>query len=284
MSTTVTLLILLAALFHALWNAFAKKSSDPLISIAGMAMACGLTAALTLPFIGLPETRLLPWIAVSIAIHTVYMIALSQAYRYGDFSLAYPIARGTAPAIVVIFSLFFLKEELQASQLIAVSGILFGILLFALRRFNEVLADHRSLGYALLTACLIATYTLIDGAAVRLAQKPLNFIAWTLFLQAFPIFFYMLYQQKPHTTRGVFKAIRNDMRLIIFGGILAFVGYSIVLWAMTQAPIALVAAFRETSIIIAALIGMIWLKEPSGWRRILAAAIIFLSVVYLKLA
>ena len=279
MSTTVTLLVLAAALFHALWNAFAKQATTPLVSIAGIALSCGFFAGLFLPFVGWPETSLWPWILASISIHTAYMIMLSQAYRYGDFSLAYPIARGTAPALVTAISIIFLHEEFSSPQLIAIGGILFGIFIFVFQKFEKVISDRLSLIYALLTACLIAAYTLVDGSGTQHAINPLNYISWVFVLQALPIFFYMLYK---HGKNGVTSLMATPWR-IIGGGLMAFAGYAIVLWAMTKAPIALVATLRETSIIIAALIGMFWMKEQGGWKRIVAAIIIFISVVYLKI-
>jgi len=280
MSTTVTLLVLMAALFHALWNAFVKKGYDPLVSIAGIALSCGIFSLFCLPFVGWPEPQLWPWIFTAISLHTVYMIMLSQAYRYGDFSMAYPIARGAAPAIVVIVSLVFLNEAFEQSQLIAIGGILFGIFLFVFQKVGALVSDTKSLFYALITACLIASYTLVDGVGTRQANNPLNYIAWMIFLQTFPIFSFMLYQKGK---TGAVKLLDTPWR-IIGGGFMAFSGYAIVLWAMTKAPIALVATLRETSIIIAALIGMFWMKEQGGWRRIVAAIIIFVSVVYLKTA
>jgi drug/metabolite transporter (DMT)-like permease len=277
-STTVTLLVLTAALFHALWNAFVKKGATPLISIAGIALFCGFFSALFLPFVGWPESGLWPWILTSISIHTIYMIMLSQAYRYGDYSMAYPVARGTAPAIVMIISLVFLHESYQSAQLVAISGILLGIFLFVFQKIGRLVKDRRSLYYALLTAVLIASYTLVDGVGTRKAQNPLNYIAWIIFLQTFPIVAYMLSQ---HGRAGI-AVIRTNFWQLFGGGFMAYSGYAIVLWAMTHAPIALVATLRETSIIIAALIGMFWFKEAGGWRRIAAAIIIFISVVYLK--
>ncbi len=278
MSTTVTLLVLAAALFHALWNALVKKDGSPLVSIAGIALSCGFFALLFLPFVGWLESNLWPWVLTSISLHTIYMILLSQAYRYGDFSLAYPIARGAAAALVVLVSLVFLNEKFEISQLIAIGGILLGIFLFVLQKIEQIISDKRSLFYALLTACLIATYTLVDGIGTRQAKQPLNYISWMIFLQTFPIFSYMLYH---HGMAGI-NRLKKSIWTVLGGGFMAFSAYAIVLWAMTKAPIALVATLRETSIIIAALIGMFWLKESGGWRRIVAAIIIFISVVYLK--
>lgn len=279
MSSTVTLLVLAAAVFHALWNAFIKTGRDPLISVTGISIGSGLTACLVLPFVGWPDPGILPWLAASVTLHVVYMVTLSQAYRYGDFSLAYPIARGAAPAMVVIVTILFLDETLESRQLISVLGVLFGIALFALRRFGAVVADLRSLSYALITAALIAMYTLVDGLGVRVANQVLNYAAWLAVMEMPPIVLYMYFRRGAHG----FEVLRDHAPRLLAGGVMAVVGYAIVLWAMTQAPIALIAAFRETSIIIAALIGMFWFKEPSGWRRIAAACIIFASVVYLRL-
>ena len=279
MSSTVTLLVLAAAVFHALWNAFIKTGRDPLISVTGIAIGSGLAACLVLPFVGWPDPGTLPWLTASVILHVGYMVTLSQAYRYGDFSLAYPIARGAAPAMVVVVTIVFLNESLEPRQLISVLGILFGIALFALRRFGAVVADLHSLSYALITAVLIAGYTLVDGLGVRVASSSLNYAAWMAVLEMPLITLYMYRRRGAHG----FQVLRDHAPRLIAGGVMAVAGYSIVLWAMTQAPIALVAAFRETSIVIAALIGMFWFKEPSGWRRIAAACIIFASVVYLRL-
>jgi drug/metabolite transporter (DMT)-like permease len=279
MSTSVTLLVLAAAVFHALWNAFIKTGRDPLISVTGIALGSGVIALLALPFVGWPDPGILPWLLASVALHVVSMITLSQAYRYGDFSLAYPIARGAAPAMVVVVTLLFLDEQLEPRQLIAVLGVLFGISLFALRRFGAVVADLRSLAYALITAALIAAYTLVDGTGVRIATSSLNYAAWMALLETPLIALYMYSRRGAHG----FAVLREHATRLFAGGVMAVAGYAIILWAMTQAPIALVAAFRETSIIIAALIGMFWFKEPAGWRRIAAALIIFASVVYLKM-
>jgi len=278
MSTSVTLLVLAAALFHALWNAFVKKGHDPLVSVAGIALVTGSFSALMFPFVGWPEPQLWPWILIAICIHTVYMITLSQAYRYGDFSIAYPVARGTAPALVVIVSLLFLDENFETAQLVAIGGILLGIFIFVFQKLGKLVSDKKSLMYALATACMITTYTLVDGTATRQAHDPFNYIAWMVFLQTFPIFSFMLYKKGK---AGALSLMSTPWQ-ILGGGFMAFAAYAIVLWAMTKAPIALVATLRETSIIIAALIGMFWMKEQGGWRRIVAAIIIFISVVYLK--
>ena len=279
MDLFVTLAVLFAAITHATWNAFVKKSDDHLISITGVATASSVVALMVFPFATMPAIASWPYIAASIGFHAAYMIALSQAYRYSDFSSAYPIARGTAPVLVCAWSLLVLKEALSMQELIAVGGIIIGIMVFSTRRLGVVVNDKKALFYALLTAVFIAAYTLIDGIGVRLSESVNGYMVWMSLLETVPLMFYTV------SRRGVkvFGILARNALPMMISGSLAVGGYWIVMWAMTQAPIALVAALRETSIIIAALIGAFYFKEPSGKRRIIAAAIVCVSVVILRL-
>ena len=279
MDLFVTFAVLCAAVTHATWNAFVKTGDDHLISITGIAAASALIALFVYPFSDAPAPASWPYIGLSVGLHVGYMIALSQAYRYSDFSSAYPIARGTAPVLVFAWSLLVLKESLSAQELLAVSGIIIGIMVFSTRRLGRVVNDRKALFYALLTAFFIASYTLVDGIGVRLAASVNGYMVWMTGLEIFPLLLYTYYRRGPR----VFSAIAHNALPMMMRGVLAVGGYWIVIWAMTQAPIALVAALRETSIIIAALIGAYYFKEPSGIRRIIAAVIVCISVVILRL-
>ncbi len=279
MDLFVTLAVLCAAVTHAIWNAFVKTGDDHLISIAGVSTASAIIALLIFPFAGTPATPSWPYIGASVILHVAYMIALSQAYRYSDFSSAYPVARGTAPVLVFAWSLLLLNETLSPQELLAVCGIIVGIGIFSTRRLGVVVHDKKALGYALLTAAFIAAYSVVDGIGVRLSGSVSGYMAWMTFLEIFPLLLYTYFKRGPK----LFGAIANNAAPMMMGGILAVGGYWIVIWAMTQAPIALVAALRETSIIIAALIGAYYFKEPAGKRRIIAAVIVCISVVILRL-
>lgn len=279
MDLFVTLAVLCAAFAHAIWNAFVKTGDDQLISITGLAAGATIVSLVIFPFSGNPAVASWPYIFSSILLHVGYMITLSQAYRYSDFSSAYPIARGTAPILVFAWSFIFLQEVLSPRELLAVFGIIVGILVFSTRRIGAVVNDRKALFYALLTAIFIAAYTVVDGIGVRLSGTVSGYMVWMTSFEIIPLLLYTYAMRGPK----VFTALAKNARPMLFAGMMAVGGYWIIIWAMTQAPIALVAALRETSIIIAALIGAFYFKEPSGKRRIIAAIIVCVSVVILRL-
>ena len=277
MQTSVILAVLLAACLHATWNATVKSSGDKLVSIAGIQFAGGLIAFVLLPFFPLPAKESWPYLFASIVLHSAYYIALSEAYRKGDFAEAYPIARGTAPIIVTLCGVFFLNETLDPFELIAVLGILVGIMIFATRRLDRVVQDTRAITAALITSVFIAAYTLVDGMGGRLSGAVSGYMVWLTLLDAIPIVVYTLIVRRPK----VFPVLLGQLRMSFLGAGMALASYWIVVWAMTQGAIPIVSALRETSIIIAALIGAYYFKEPSGKRRVIASIIIFLSILLL---
>ncbi len=279
MDLFVTFAVLCAAFVHAIWNAFVKTGDDQLISITGIAAGATVVSLIVFPFSTAPDVQSWPYIFASILLHVGYMIALSQAYRYSDFSSAYPIARGAAPVMVFAWSFVFLQEVLSTREILAVFGILVGIMVFSTRKLGAVVNDRKALMYALLTSVFIACYTIVDGIGVRLSGSVSGYMVWMTTFEIFPLLAYTYARRGPK----VFTALRKNARPMLFAGMMAVGGYWIIIWAMTQAPIALVAALRETSIIIAALIGAFYFKEPSGKRRIIAAIIVCISVVILRL-
>jgi drug/metabolite transporter (DMT)-like permease len=277
MDASIALIVLTAAFFHATWNATVKSSSDHLLSITGINVAVGIIALGLLPLVGIPEPESWLYLLISAVLHFGYYIALSEAYKYGDFSQAYPVARGTAPIIVTLWGVFVLNEILSTVEIISLIGVLIGIMIFATRRFGQVVQDRRALTAALITSAFIGGYTLADGVGGRLSSNVPSYMVWLSILDCVPILIYAICK------RGVKQviAIRRDWIVLFFGGALALASYSMVVWSMTQAPIPLVSALRETSIIIAALIGSFYFKEPSGMRRIVASVLIFLSIALL---
>jgi drug/metabolite transporter (DMT)-like permease len=279
MDLLVTLAVLSAAFLHAIWNAFVKTGDDQLISITGIAAGSTIVALFVFPFVVAPDMQSWPYIFASILLHVGYMIFLSQAYRYSDFSSAYPIARGTAPVLITAWSFIFLHDVLSTREMLAVLGILVGSMVFSTRKLGAVVNDRKALMYALLTALFIASYTVVDGIGVRLSGSIGGYMVWMTAFEIVPLFIYTYARRGPK----VFTALAHNAPKMLFASMMAVGGYWIILWAMTQAPIALVAALRETSIIIAALIGAFYFKEPSGKRRIVAAIIVCISVVILRL-
>ena len=285
-STAVLLAVLGSAILHAAWNAVVKSRADPVIGIAWLSVGSGVAAGLALPFVAFPVPAAWPFILASTAIHTVYNLMLATAYSHGDFSRVYPIARGGAPLIVTLVSLAVLKEELSDRALLAIFLILLAISGVAWRRASERPAAHdgkvrdRSLVFAGLTAVAIAGYTIADGLGARAAGDAVPYILWLFFVDAWPTVLIVIWLR-----RGRFRQTpRGDVVRSVAGGLLSMLAYGIVVWAMVSAPVAVVAALRESSILFAALIGVFVLKEKPGPVRIAAILLLVAAVALLRLS
>ena len=277
MATHLIFIVLAAAFFHALWNATVKLSDDKLLSLAAMQITILILVLPLIPIVGLPHTDSWIYIIASAALHFGYYLSLASAYRYGDFAQAYPVARGSAPIWVTVAGVFVLGETLAGAELISLLGIICGIMIFATRRLGSVLHDHKALGYALLTSCFIGAYTIVDGIGGRLSQNIPAYMVWLSIIDGVPLVVYAMWRRP----LGEIVGMRLKWRAVLFASVLGLAAYWMVVWAMSVAPIALVSALRETSIIIAALIGAYYFKERSGKRRIVASIVIFMSIVLL---
>ena len=289
-STPVLLAVLGAALLHAVWNGVVKSQSDPLISMAWLSVASGVAAGLALPFVAFPTEAAWPFLLASTAIHTAYSLLLAATYRHGEFSRVYPIARGGAPLLVTLASLAFLDEELGGRALTAIGLILLAILGVAWRRadVNRTIrgeatgigSGDRSLLFAGLTALAISGYTIADGLGGRAAGDPIAYAVWLFFLDAWPTILAIWWLR-----RGRFRQTPpGDVVPSLAGGLLSMLAYGIVIWAMAQAPVAVVAALRESSILFGALIGVFVLKERPGPVRLTAIVLLAAAVALLRIA
>ncbi len=278
MPLEVTLAVLGAAMAHATWNAMIKSSRDVLLDTTLIVFFAGLATAPLLAFVETPAAAVWPYIAASMAIHMGYYVALVGAYRAGDLSHGYPIMRGLAPLIVSICALAWLGEVPKPMVWVGVLLICGGVLSlgFAGFRWRE---SRVSLGWALANAVIIAAYTLVDAAGVRLAGAPETYVVWLFVLDALPFPIVVLLLKRNQLTT---YAARFWLRGMV-GGVLSAGAYGVVLWAMTRAPVAAVAALRETSVIFAALIGAWLLKEGHIGRRIAGAAVVAAGVIALKI-
>ncbi len=275
----VTLLVLLAALMHASWNAIAKSAANKLLDITTMALAGGAMCALALPFLPVPEPEAWPWLAASLLLHFLYFMALVGAYNRADLSHAYPLMRGVAPLLVAVFGALLLDEGLTAKMWVGIALISSGILLpFWLSAGNKKTLFRRS-GFALANAAIIAAYTLVDGFGTRLSANALSYCLWLFLLDPLPILAVALARHGS----GVWLHLRRRWLACTVGGALTVLAYGIVLWAMTRAPIAAVSALRETSVIFAALIGAVFLREGFGPWRIAGAVLVAGGIAALRL-
>lgn len=281
METHVFLAVLLAAAFHASWNAMIKLRVEPLLALSLFSIACG---AVPLPFVlvvGFPVAAAWPYIFASLAIHMVYYIALAEAYRSGDLGQVYPVARGAAPLMTAIGASLLVGENLGPLGWAGVSVLACGILLLSLKGGRAGQAfEGRSIGFALLTALSIALYTLADGIGARTSGEPEAYIVWLFVIDGMMMAAFGYWRFGSCVVNAEF---RQSWRIVLAGGVLSTTAYAIAIWAMTKAPIALVAALRESSVLFAALIGVVVLREPVLPMRVAAALLVVAGIVLIRL-
>ncbi|MTW13667.1 EamA family transporter [Pseudoduganella eburnea] len=291
MAPSVVAIVLCGALLHAGWNALVKKGRDPFLSSVLVAGGASLISLPLLPFLAQPAAASWQYALLSTAIHYVYYGLLAAAYRHGDMSHAYPLMRGSAPLLVALSSVPLLGERLTLTQYAAVaciSGGIFG-LWFASRAQapasdavddGAFAARHRSTTYASLNAVVIAAYTLVDGMGARASGAPAAYVMWLHVLSAAGLLAWCLVR----SPRQLREYAREFWRVALLGGAGTLGAYGMALWAMTLAPLAAVAALRETSILFAALIARFFLSERIGGKRVAAIVAIAAGAVLMRLA
>lgn len=275
-------LVLLAALAHAGWNAVVKSSGARNRTFAVMLLtggAVGLSGALLLP---LPAPGAWVYLSLSAAVHYAYYGVLLLAYRYGDLSRVYPLARGSAPLAVALGAWLMAGEVLSPPGIAGLALASFGLMSLAFENGLPRGPAGLPVFYALVTGLLIAGYTVVDGLGVRASRAPLSYIVWLNLLEALPIVLWLV----ARWPKGFITRTAPWWRHGLIGGLLATAAYGFVIYAMSAGGMAHVSALRETSTLFAALIGTLILGEKSGGplRRIAAAAMVSAGVVTLQLA
>ncbi len=279
MENFVFLAVLFAAACHAGWNALIKIGLDPLSTTTLISIGSGVVALALLPLVGLPAWAAWPWLIASVLIHLVYFAALIEAYRTGDLGQVYPIARGAAPLMTATATTIFVGEKLNLVGWAGIVALVAGVFLLSARGGRELVKiDRRAVGFALITALTICTYSVVDGIGARLAGNP-NAYSLSLFVG---IALVMLPYALIRDGREVIPAMRHFWRRGFVGGALQVLSYGTVLWAMTVAPIAIVATLRETSVLFGAGIAVVVLKEPLRAVRIAAALLIVCGLVLIR--
>jgi drug/metabolite transporter (DMT)-like permease len=270
----VTVAVLVAAVTHAGWNAIAHKITDKLVGftlITGGGVLIGL--ALT-PFAAFPAAAAWPYLVASAVVHIVYFALLMKSFRLGDFGQAYPLARGSAPLVVVVLAAVFAHEvpDGWAAAGIAVSCAgLTGVALWGLRGHTP---NWAAIGAALATGLSIAVYTVLDGLGVRASGSPLGYTAWLMVVQGLAVPAYALRRWRARSVR----VLRPFAALGLLGAAMSFAAYALVLWAQTKAELAPIAALRESSIIVGAAMGAVLFKERFGWARIAGAMLLVVGI------
>jgi drug/metabolite transporter (DMT)-like permease len=272
--------VLFAALLHAGWNAIVKRGGDPLLTTVMITTAAGVIAALLLPFV--PQAAAASWgyIAISVMLQTLYYALLAAAYRRGDMSHAYPIMRGTAPLIVAAFSAALIGEAVSGARWLGIALICGGVLGLALQRPAQSTRQRSATAFALGNACVIASYTLVDGLGVRRSGAPAAYTLWIFLLTGIELLLWACIWRR----REFAQYLRGRWLQGAAGGAGTVLAYGLALWAMTVAPVALVAALRETSIVFATVISAVVLKERITPRRLACTGLIVAGALTLRLA
>jgi drug/metabolite transporter (DMT)-like permease len=277
MSSVTLSAILLGALLHASWNVLVKVGNDSFLSAAFVAGSAAIVSAFALPFLGQPHTESWRYIGASMCSETIYYALVAKAYSKGDMSKIYPIMRGGAPLIVAVLSGPLIGESLSLARWVGValiSGGIFGFIVES-RRLNT----GSGIRYALLSAAMIATCTLIDAVGVRLSGAPAAYTMWIFLLSGVPIAAWASLRRGSE----FIGFIQGRVKFGLAGGVCLIGSYGLALWAMTHAPVAAVAALRETSIVFATAIAAIVLKERMSWKRLAATAAVTTGALTIRL-
>lgn len=278
LTPTIVGAVLLAALLHAIWNSIAHGISDRLVGFALIGLVDCVGGAAVALVAGLPPAHAWPYIIASAAVHVFYNVLLLVSYQNGEFSQTYPLARGSAPLIVTVFSIVVLGHHLSGAELVGIGAVSAGLISLVFIGGTPGRRQLPAIVAATATGVMIATYTIIDGVGVQ--QSPLlAYIGWMFFLQgpALPIIAVI------RRGRRIVEQVRRCAALGIGGGLCSIIAYSIVLWAQTSGALAPIAALRESSIVFGSLIGAAFLGERLGRLRAAAAVVVVTGVVVLAL-
>ena len=287
----IVLAVLLGAALHASWNVLVKSAEDKTVDTALVHFLGAVVALPLLLWVGLPRMEAAPFIAASLLIHVAYYTALAGAYEHGELGMTYPIMRGLAPLLVALFVTFssgtLLDESPSAAAWIGTLAITVGVALVGLAHPGQALHHRKALAFALANAAIIATYTIVDGMGVRAevaaGGNALRYVMILFVLDGLPYPLLVWLRRTPQQRRDIVAYARTRWPKAALGGAASIGSYAIALWAMTQAPVASVAALRETSVLFAALLGTWLLKERFGMQRALGTLVVVAGVVSLRL-
>lgn len=277
MSISVFLIVLFAAAMHATWNAIVKSGTDKFFTAILVTASAGLISAAILPFVAQPAIESWPNIFISVCLQVVYFSLVSYIYRIADMGVVYPLMRGAAPVIVAWISAVWMAESLSKGAWLGIACVCTGVLSLALSAKGK---GGKSVVLALLVAVVIAAYTLVDGLGVRKSHAPLAYSLWIFVLTAVPLAGWGIIRRR----QAFLQYTKQHARIGLMGGFGAATSYGLALWAMTLAPVAVVAALRETAILFAIAIAVLVLKERLTWERALSGTLIAAGAVLLRLA
>ena len=271
--------VIIASMFHATWNGMVKKHSNKVTALSAIILGHVPISIIAVIFLPAPSFDSLPYIIVSAFIHQGYNWFLLKSYSVGDLTKVYPIARGFGPIIATIISIFFLGLIISKASILSISLVCAGILIISLFGYKTI-NNLNIIKYSLITGFFIGLYTVIDGYGARVSLSAISYMSWGFILSAmlFPILL------KINKYDNIFRNIINDAKAIFWiGGSISYLVYGVVIWGFTKAPIPMVSALRESSIVFVIFIGIFFLDEKINLAKIISIILIFFGVIGLKI-
>ncbi len=272
--------VLFGALLHAVWNGLVRAASDKFLNTVLVVGGAGVWTACWLPFAPVPAVESWPYLGASVFIHVVYFSFVALSYRNADLSFVYPIMRGSAPAVSAVVVAVLVHESPSLGGWVGVLLVSLGILILSGDSWRSGTLRFSPTALALSNAGVIVVYTIVDGVGARLSQHPVSYTGWMFFLTAIPLVVVSFTKQGGKAV----KHLRLNWGKGLIGGACTLGSYALALWAMTQAPIALVAALRETSVIFGVLIAAFFLKEHVSPLRYLSILAVTAGAIAIKMS
>ena len=274
---SVLVILLIAAVLHASWNAFVKDQNNGLITVTIISTLMGLSMIPFTFIVGFPTSEIWSYLIVSMIAHTFYFYAMTRAYSLYDFSIAYPFARGLAPLLTVLFLILFLNKKIHTFEILSILIIVSSILMLLPKNASEL--NLKGLLSILYFPVSIVFYTIVDAEGIQHANNPYQFIVWGFILSATPMLIFNLATNK----NKLITTVLNYKLKFFIAAIVSTTAYTLILWAYTQAPTHYVASVRESSIIFASLIGLYFFKENGVKKRLFAALVLFFGIFMLQI-
>ena len=278
MNTIVFFTVLFSAILHAIWNSMASKYKDKNVSIGAIVYGHVPLCLVAVIFLPAPSVESIPYIILSAVIHQGYQNFLLTAYQTGKFTTVYPVARGFGPLVATVISIIFLGVYLKTFTIISILLISTGVMLIGLFS-KSVIKNNKILYTSLATGVFIGIYSVVDGQGARISGSAISYMSWVFILSAlfFPIVLHFRRQKNI-----LKKTLKEGKKVFWIGGTFSYLAYVITVWAFTKAPVPMVSALRESSIIIAIFIGYFYLKDKINFYKVVSILLIFFGVIGLK--
>jgi drug/metabolite transporter (DMT)-like permease len=280
MDISVVFVVLGAAFLHAFWNFQVRGTEDKALGMAAVMFGHLPLAIIGLAFVGLPPLGAWPYVFVSAVLHLGYQVFLLNAYRFGELTQIYPVARGASPLLITVFTMITVPDVLLPMEVIGVVMVSGAIMAYGIAQYRNKSVGITGTVLAVITGCFIASYSIIDAAGARIAQSAIGFYGASTTANAV---FLALYLSRFHPT-VVGRVYSDAPRTFIIGGNASYIAYVAVLWACLSAPVAVVSSLRETSVLFAVVLGVVLLKEKMTFFKTAIILIILCGVIVLRMA